>query len=80
MYGKTAIRDSEETQKAESVSSIKSFEDQEGRSIRDIEEEEEILENEIALLNKQLEKEESEVANREPPMRPPPQKNIFCHL
>ena len=61
------------------MSSIKSFEDQEGRSIRDIEEEEEILENEIALLNKSLEKEESEVANREPPMRPPPQKNIFCH-
>ncbi|KAK7815479.1 hypothetical protein U0070_005591 [Myodes glareolus] len=48
----------EEIQKVESVSSIRSFEDQEIKSIENLDEEEEILEGEIALLTKQLEKEE----------------------
>ena len=45
----------EEIWKAESVSSTRSFEEQNIRSVGNIEEEEEILEKEIALLNKQLE-------------------------
>ena len=44
----------EEIWKAESVNSIRSFEEQDIRSVGNIEEEEEILEKEIALLNKQL--------------------------
>ena len=63
----------------ESVNSIKSFEEQEVKSVRrDIEEEEEILEKEIALIKKKLEKEERKEANRDLSMRPLPQKNILC--
>ena len=56
----------------------KSFEEQEVKSIEDLKEEKEILEGKIALLNKQLEKEKGETANRDLPMRPPPQKMIFA--
>ena len=71
----------EEIQKVESVSSIRSFEDQEIKSIENLEEEEEeeILEGEIALLTKQLEEEEGGATNRDVPIRPPLQKNVFCH-
>lgn len=66
----------EEIQEVESVSSIKSFQEQEvlgTDSIRkDIEEEEEILEKEIALIKKKLEKEERKEANGDVSMRPPP--------
>ena len=70
----------EEIQKVKSVSSIKIFEEQEVKRVRDIEEEEEILEKEIALIKKKLDKEERKEANRDLSMRPPPQKNISCHF
>ena len=64
----------EEIQRVESVSSIRSFEDQEVKSIDNLDEEEEILEGEIALLTKQLEKEEGGATSRDAPIRHPPQR------
>ena len=66
----------EEIQRVESVSSIRSFEDQEVKSIDNLDEEEEILEGEIALLTKQLEKEEGGATSRDAPIRPPPQRTF----
>ena len=47
----------EEIQKVKSESSIRSFEEQEVRSIEDLKEKEKILKGKITLLNKQLKKE-----------------------
>ncbi|KAK7806441.1 hypothetical protein U0070_017978, partial [Myodes glareolus] len=68
----------EEIQKEESVSSIRSFEEQEIKSIENLKEEEEILGGEIALLTKQQEKEEGGATNRDLPARPTLQKTFFA--
>ena len=69
----------EEIQEIESVNSIKSFEKGEVKSTkRDIEEEEEILEKEIALIKKKLEKEERKEANRDVSMQPLPQNQLLA--
>ena len=50
------------------MNSIRSFEDQVVKSIDNLDEEEEILEGEIALLTKQLEKEEGGPLAEMPPL------------
>lgn len=70
----------EEIQNVESINSIKSFKDREDKDVDVLDQEEKLLQGEIALLTKQVEEEKDEAVYRDTPVRLPSQRAFSASI